>query len=189
MDTMINRPFATVSPLPSCATAASRSTKMKAVRFLALLFIALLGSATASFAQKSDSTPGPKGSWLYTVTIPDFGSFQGVETYASGGIYTEADQLSFSPSAVASAGHGAWKSINTNGRKFQLTYVNLTFDGYGSGNPTGTSKVRQTAKVDKTGNAYSGSGDFTYYDLDGNVVFGGTFTITATRIQVEAPTR
>ena len=70
---------------------------------------------------------------------------------------------------------------------FLLTYVNLTFDKFSTGVPTGTSKVRQTATIDKTGNSYSGSGDLNYFDTDGSPVFGGTFTVTATRIRVEAP--
>jgi hypothetical protein len=38
---------------------------------------------------------------------------------------------------------------------------------------------------------YSGSGDYTYYDLDGNPIpaISGTFTITAKRILVEAPAK
>jgi len=77
---------------------------------VALLSIALLGTSTAAFADPNGSPREPEGSWLYMVTIPGFGSFQGVETYSAGGGYSEADQLSFSPGAVASAGHGAWKS-------------------------------------------------------------------------------
>jgi hypothetical protein len=150
-----------------------------------LLSIALLGSSTAAFADPNGSSREPEGSWLYTVTIPDFGSFQGVETYSTGGAYSEADQLSFSPGTVASAGHGAWKSLG--GGKFLLTYVNLTFDKFSTGAPTGTSKVRLTATIDRTGNSYSGSGDFNYFDPVGNPVFGGSFTITATRILVEPP--
>jgi len=78
---------------------------------VALLSIALLGSSTAAFADGNGSSREPEGSWFYTVTIPGFGSFQGVETYSAGGGYSEADQLSFSPGTVASAGHGAWKSM------------------------------------------------------------------------------
>ena len=82
---------------------------------------------------------------------------------------------------------GSAKSTGANKRKFLLTYVNLTFDGFGTGNATGTLKVRQTAKLDQTGNTYRGSGGYTYYDLDGNVVLTGPSTITAARIQAEAP--
>ncbi|MGA8233928.1 MAG: hypothetical protein WB795_20800 [Candidatus Acidiferrales bacterium] len=54
-----------------------------------------------------------------------------------------------------------------------------------NGNPTGSSKVRQTTKLE--GNCCTGSGDYAYYDVNGNVVLSGTFTITATPILVEAP--
>lgn len=134
----------------------------------------------------TQQTQKPEGSWLYTVTIPGY-TFQGLETYSSGGGYTEADQLSFYPLAVASAGHGAWQM--TGPVTFNVTYLNLTFDAFSTGNPTGTLKVRQTTKMDKNGNSYTGSGDYTYYDLDGNPIpsISGTFTITAKRIMVQAP--
>jgi hypothetical protein len=157
---------------------------------LALLPLGVPTSATAqTTAQLSASlqqAQGPLGSWLYTVTIPGY-TFQGIETYSAGGGYTEADQLSFNPLAVASAGHGAWQM--TGQTTFNLTYLNLTFDAFSSGNPTGTLKVRQTTRMNKSGNSYTGSGDYTYYDLDGNPIpsISGTFTITATRIGVQAP--
>jgi hypothetical protein len=107
--------------------------------------------------------------------------FVGTETYAAGGGYVEADQLSFTPGYLATAGHGAWRITGKN--RFLLTYLNLTYDA--SGNPTGSGKVRQAMNLD--GNRYSGSGDFFYYDLNGNVIASGTFTITAKKIRVEAP--
>jgi hypothetical protein len=85
------------------------------------------------------------------------------------------------PGYLATAGHGAWRITGKN--NFLLTYLNLTYDA--SGNPTGSGKVRQATNLD--GNRYSGSGDFFYYDLNGNVIASGTFTITAKRIRVEAP--
>src|SRR5271170_7733873 len=121
----------------------------KSAALLALSF-AVVGSSTAAFADDiRASGNGPEGSWLYTVTIPGY-TFQGIETYSPGGGYTEADQLSFSPLAVASAGHGVWQS--TGQQTFNLTYLNLTFDAFSSGNPTGTLKVRQTTRIDKSGN-------------------------------------
>jgi hypothetical protein len=135
------------------------------------------------------SPQGPEGSWLYTVTIPGFTTFQGVETYSAGGGYSEADQLSFTPGSVATAGHGAWKS--TGEKTFLLTYVGLTFESFNSGVATGSIKVRQNTKIDKTGNSYTGFGDYAYYGTDGKALEGdglsGSFTITATRIVVQAP--
>ena len=142
--------------------------------------------AAESKAELSPQTQGPEGSWIYTVTITGY-TFKGIETYSAGGGYTEADQLSFIPFGVASAGHGAWKM--TGEKTFDLTYINLTFDAFSSGNPTGTLKVRQTTTISKSGNSYTGSGDYTYYDLNDDPVpsISGTFTITAKRIVVQAP--
>jgi hypothetical protein len=156
----------------------------------ALVVLFAFGIPTAAFAQdafqENKATQGPEGSWLYTVTIPGTSGpfvFLGTETYSPGGGYVEADQLSFMPGSLATAGHGSWKS--TGERTFLLTYVNLTYDATGA--PTGLSKVRQTTKLARSGNSYSGSGDYAYYDLNGNVVLSGTFTITAKRILVESP--
>jgi hypothetical protein len=175
----------------SMKTESCRLFKFSAVALTVLGALIPLGVPTAASAQNapqfSASFPqGPEGSWLYTVTIPGY-TFQGIETYSAGGGYTEADQLSFSPIAVASAGHGAWKM--TGGNTFNLTYLNLTFDAFSSGNPTGTLKVRQTTRMDKSGHSCTGSGDYTYYNLDGNPIpsISGTFTITAKRIVVQAP--
>jgi hypothetical protein len=154
-----------------------------------LVGLAAFGSPTAVLAQNFNesnvASQNPEGSWLYTVTIPNSGSaptvFQGIETYSAGGGYVEADQLSFTYGYLATAGHGAWASTGNN--TFLLTYINLTYDG--AGNATGSSKVRQTTRI--SGNSYSGSGDYSYYDLNGEVVASGTFTITAKRILVQAP--
>jgi hypothetical protein len=171
--------------------------KLSASVLTVLMALIPLGAPAAATAQnvaesKAElsgllpQTQRPEGSWLYTVTIPGY-TFQGIETYSTGGGYTEADQLSFNPLAVASAGHGVWKM--TGEKTFVLTYLNLTFDGFSTGNPTGTLKVRQTTRIDRSGNSYTGSGDYTYYDLDGNAIpsISGTFTITAKRIVVQAP--
>jgi hypothetical protein len=154
-----------------------------------LVALAVLGSPAVVFAQdaiQSDvASQTPEGSWLYTVTIPDPPDapivFLGTETYAAGGGYVEADQLSFTPGYLATAGHGVWKSTGNN--KFLLTYVNLTYDS--TGTPTGSSKVRQTTTI--SGNSYGGSGDYHYYNVTGKVVASGMFTITAKRILVQAP--
>jgi hypothetical protein len=177
----------------SMNTNSSQFLKLSVAALTVLAALIPLGAPAAATAQSTAQVSGsllqpqgPQGSWLYTVTIPGY-TFQGIETYSAGGGYMEADQLSFSPLAVASAGHGAWQM--TGQRTFNLTYLNLTFDGFSTGNPTGTLKVRQTTTLNKSGNSYTGSGDYTYYDLDGKPIptISGTFTITAIRVVVQAP--
>ena len=153
----------------------------------ALGALAALGSSTAAFASNSGAGQGPEGSWLYTVTATaDSGlpsPIIGLETYAAGGGYTETDQLSFMPTSLATPGHGSWRS--TGERAFLLTYLTLSYDT--NGMFQGTSKIRQVATLNEAGNAYSGSGNFDVYDVHGDVILSGTFSIRATRIHVETP--
>ena len=91
-----------------------------AAAFTLLVALAVFGNPAAAFAQDSQNQDAvqnnvasetPEGSWLYTVTIPNpLGApivFVGTETYAAGGGYVEADQLSFTSGYLATAGHGA----------------------------------------------------------------------------------
>ena len=156
---------------------------------LPLIAMGLLGN-TAPLRAQSMTLEHPVGSWLYTVTIPVDGDpadnivFQGVETYMMGGGYIETDQLSFSPTlGLSTPSHGSWAS--TGGSNFLMTYLNFTFDS--TGKAQGKGLVRQTATLSSDKKSYSGSGDFSYFDPAGNVVLAGTFTVTASRIEVQAP--
>ena len=155
----------------------------------ALIVVGMLGNLAPACAQ-SMVLQHPVGSWLYTVTIPvddnpaDNIVFQGLETYMLGGGYIETDQLSFSPTlGLSTPSHGSWAS--TGGSDFLMTYLNFTFDS--TGTAQGKGMVRQTATIGKDKKSYSGSGDFSYFDPTGKVVLAGTFTVTATRIEVQAP--
>ncbi|HKE24312.1 MAG TPA: hypothetical protein VKB88_18245 [Bryobacteraceae bacterium] len=156
---------------------------------LAIAVLFALGFPATSVAQDAKS---PAGSWLYTVTIPidsnpkDDIVFQGLETYIPGGSYIETDQLAFSPDTLSTPSHGSWAAGQPgHDRDFLLTYYNFSYDS--KGNATGKGRVRQTATLSEDGLSYSGSGDFEFTDNDGRVVEAGTFTVTATRIAVEAP--
>ena len=154
----------------------------------ALIAVGLLGNTAPMRAQSVPQQP--VGSWLYTVTIPVDGDpthnivFQGVETYMLGGGYIETDQLSFSPTlGLSTPSHGSWAS--TGASDFLMTYLNFTFDSTGAAQ--GKALVRQKATIGKDKKSYSGSGDFSYFDPTGKVVLEVTFTVTATRIEVQAP--
>jgi len=153
----------------------------------ALGALAALESPTAAFAQNTHAGQGPEGSWLYTVTATSSSgppsTVLGLETYSAGGGYIETDQFSFMHSSLATPGHGSWKL--TGARTFLLTYINLSYDTHGT--PQGTTKIRQVATLNQAGTAYSGTGNFGVYDVHGNVILSGTFTIKATRIGVESP--
>jgi len=159
----------------------------KAFVLPALITVGLLGNQAPAHAQPLQH---PVGSWLYTVTIPVDEDpahnivFQGLETYMMDGGYIETDQLSFSPIlGLSTPSHGAWTS--TGGSNFLMTYLNFIFDN--SGTAQGKTLVRQTATIGADKKSYTGSGDFTYFDVNGGVVLAGTFKVTATRIEVQAP--
>jgi hypothetical protein len=167
----------------------NRRNSRNALALSALLTVGLLGNFAPARAQ-SMLLQNPVGSWLYTVTIPvddnpaDNIVFQGVETYMLGGGYIETDQLSFSPTlGLSTPSHGSWAS--TGGSDFLMTYLNFTFDK--DGTALGNGLIRQTATIGADKKSYTGRGDFTYLDPSGNVVLTGTFTVTAKRIEVQAP--
>ena len=157
--------------------------------FPALIAMGLLANLAPACAQPM-VLQHPVGSWLFTVTIPvddnpaDNIVFQGVETYMMDGGYIETDQLSFSPTlGLSTPSHGVWASMG--GPKFLMTYLNFTFDN--TGTAQGKTVVRQTATIGADKKSYTGSGDFTYFAVNGEVVLAGTFKVTATRIEVQAP--
>ena len=153
----------------------------------ALGILAVLERPSAALAHQTDEDHGPEGTWLFSVTATSASGLPspilGLETYAAGGGYTETDQLSFMPSTLATPGHGSWRS--TGERTFLLTYLTLNHDTQGTFQ--GTSKIRQIATLNEADNAYSGSGNFDVYDVHGNVILSGTFTIQATRVRIETP--
>ena len=76
---------------------------------------------------------------------------------------------------------GVWK--NAGGRSVQLNHMGWTFDT--SGNPTGTLVDNTTVTPDKKNMTYSGTFDFKFYDLNGNLVKEITGDTTATRLTVQ----
>jgi len=139
---------------------------------------------------------GPAGSWVATVTIAGAGApppFQALRTYADGGGYIETASNSRNPQALAGPAHGAWVSTPPNAtatnqsgdgpRSFAVTFLAQRFDA--NGNMIGTIKVRESATLNNTGDAYSGSGKFEIRDLQGIPIASGVATVQATRIKVE----
>ncbi len=75
---------------------------------------------------------------------------------------------------------GVWKT--TGHRSVQLHHMGWTFDT--SGNPTGTLVDDTSVTLDRKRMTYSGTFDFKFYDVNGNLVKEVTGDTTATRITV-----
>ena len=159
--------------------------------------LAALPATEIGFAEPAlREAQGPAGSWVATVTIAGAGApppFQALRTYADGGGYIESTSNSRNPQALAGPAHGAWVSTRANAsavdqpgdgpRSFAVTFLAQRFDA--NGNMIGSIKVRESATLNKTGNAYTGSGQFEIRDLQGISIASGVATVQATRISVE----
>ena len=76
---------------------------------------------------------------------------------------------------------GVWKS--TGARSVQLHHMGWTFDT--SGNPTGTLVDDTSVTLDKKAMTYSGTFDFKFYDVNGNLINEVTGDTSATRVTVQ----
>ncbi len=82
---------------------------------------------------------------------------------------------------IATAVHGSW--AKTGKRKYLVTFKQIFYGADGSFQ--GGNKVRNLINLNSNGNQMSGQYQFDYTDANGNVVYSGTGTIQATRIEVE----
>ncbi|MBA3633378.1 MAG: hypothetical protein H0W58_11325 [Acidobacteria bacterium] len=82
---------------------------------------------------------------------------------------------------MATAGHGAWKKIGS--RRYAFTFLQILYDA--DGNYQGEAKTRHSITLNRRGDSWSGQLQVEIFDADGNVVFTGSATEQATRIEVE----
>ena len=168
--------------------------------FLALIIAAM--TTMAAFAQsdknqtQADKTSvmsnvhnavKPTGSWIGTVTAGPGGPppFRVLMNFtADGNFIGSGDGDSFSG---GSPQHGVWEEVRSNPRnttrKFAVTFLQLFYAPDSS--PTGLVKVRQTVILNRSGNSWEGPAIVDIFAPDGTLVFSGTATATATRIQSE----
>ena len=148
-------------------------------------FAALLNPGSA-FAQtaRTHGEKGPAGSWLahLTVVVKERRTLlQALYTYTADGGLIETDQLTANRQLSDGPGHGTWARKGEH--EFSSTFISFQFDSRGI--PAGTLKFRETARLDESGDTYSGSGKLDFFDLNGNLFASGIFKSRATRILVE----
>lgn len=128
-----------------------------------------------------------EGSWVVIVTPNGAPPFRGLITFDTGGgliASAQGDILLNPPPGVppvATAGHGAWK--RTGNRRYAFTFRQILYGSDGS--YQGEAKSRHKITLNASGNQWSGQLQFEIFDADGNVVFSGSGTEQATRIEVE----
>jgi len=128
-----------------------------------------------------------EGSWLVTVTSNGAPPFKGLITFNNGGgliASAQGDILLNPPPGVppvATAGHGVWEK--TGSRRYAFTFRQILYGSDGS--YQGEAKIRHKITLNTPGNRWSGQLQVEYFDADGNVVFSGSGTEQAARIEVE----
>ncbi len=152
--------------------------------FIALIITAL--TTISAFAQ-TNSAPqwtSPTGSWMGTITSGPGGPppFRVLMSFGADGNFigtADGDSL-----VGASPSLGVWERVgDPNSRKYAATFLQIYYAPDSS--PTALVKVRQTFILNRSGNTMEGPAIVDIYLPDGTLVFSGTATGTATRIQSE----
>ncbi len=164
--------------------------------FLAII-IAAMTTMTAFAQSDKNQTQADETSVMSNVhNAGDLtGSWEGVVTAGPGGPPPFRVLMTFTgvggfvgsgdgDNSVGSPQYGVWERIGRgNSRRFALTFRQLFSNPDESSN--GSVKVRQTIILSSSGNEWEGPATVDIFAPDGTLVFSGTATATATRIQSE----
>ena len=154
---------------------------------LAVLVISTLplGLVSAQDESKSQNTGGGRleGTWDVQVTIrncqtgAEIRTFKSLGAFMSGG--TMQDVTSGIPPSQRVTGVGVWSHIS--GNTYRFSFKSFSFDA--NGNFTGWQVIRHELKLDSNGTEYTSAGTAEVYDPNGNLLFTGCSTTTATRFE------
>lgn len=181
--------------------------------YLAIAFILVSLLALIPSWQVNAANQGIVGTWIVTVTVntppgaPPF-VFTDLIAFNSGGTLTAASStfnahtsenpLLPPPLVVdTSDGYGSWKPEGDDSEQFALTFKRFLFAGaststtlYGSffpGQNVGVNAVQAvgTFHTGKNGDSLTGAFTNQFVNLGGQVVFAGSGTFSATRLEIE----
>jgi hypothetical protein len=124
-----------------------------------------------------------EGTWDAQVTIRNCQNNAAIRTFASIGTFmsggTMLDSTSGIPQALKTPGHGVWS--HTGGREYKFSFKSFSFDA--GGNFTGWTIIRHFALLNSIGTGYESFGTAEVYAPNGNLLFTGCSTTTATRFE------
>jgi hypothetical protein len=163
-----------------------KTMKSSARRIVSILIAAFLLSVSGAFAQSLlppvavPANNSITGSWQVNSTPDGAPPFRGLITFSEGGgmiASAQGDNL-INAGSLATPGHGAWS--RTGNREFLFTFVQILYNA--DGEHDGMIRIRHTATMNKSGNAWTGQLTLEVFDPGDNLVFTGTGSGTATRI-------
>ena len=193
----------TTRPINGVSCFLLQTTKGENIMFMKKMFLALIIAAMTTmtvFAQSDenqtqandeitiksnlDNSNNPTGSWIGVVTTAPGGPppFRVLMNFtADGGFVGTGDGDNF---VGGSPQHGVWERVGgKNSRRFAVTFRQLFYAPDSS--PTRLVKVRQTVILSRSGDTWHGPAKVDIFAPDGTLIFSGTATATATRIQSE----
>ncbi len=124
-----------------------------------------------------------EGTWDVQVTIRNCQTGAAIRTFASIGTFmsggTLLDSTSGIPQALKTPGQGVWSHVSENTYRFSVK--SFSFDA--GGNFTGWTIIRHEAALNAKATEYTSAGTAEVYAPNGNLVFTGCSTTTATRFE------
>lgn len=123
------------------------------------------------------------GTWDVQVTIRNCQTGAAIRTFASIGTFmsggTVLDSTSGIPQALKTPGQGVWSRVS--GNTYRFSFKSFSFDA--GGNFTGWTIIRHQLHLNSRATEYESSGTAEVYDPNGNLIFTGCSTTTATRFE------
>ena len=152
--------------------------------FIAMIIAAMTTLTACAQIKNPPAWTSPTGAWVGTITSGPGGPppFRVLMNFgADGNFIGSADGDSL---VGASPSFGVWERVgDPTLRKYAATFLQIYYAPDSS--PTALVKVRQTFILNKAGNTMEGPATVDIFLPDGTLVFSGTATGTATRIQSE----
>lgn len=157
-----------------------------------VLMIAMQAALAGAQNGKGDGPSGHKlnleGTWLADVTFTDGFTLKVLFTfipnkYGEEGTLIDTNEYQFTPNPICTPDQGVW--VRTGDRDFAATHKTFCFDQNEGGNPAGTAKIRDTIRLSRSGNEFTGRQRVDVYDTGGNLVDTFDATMQAVRMRVE----
>ena len=160
-----------------------RKTFLKTIGGAALAISLLTMFATQQALSEQNGGGRLEGTWDVQVTLrncqtgAEIRTFPELTTFIFGG--TMLNSTSGIPQALKTPGHGVWSHVS--GDIYRLSFKSLNFNA--AGTFTGSTKVTHEATLNSKATEYTSVGNAEVFDPNGNLVFTGCSTATATRFE------
>ncbi len=151
---------------------------------ISVLTFGLVFAQDESISERSESRGDRlEGTWDVQVTIRNCQTGAAIRTFASVGTFmsggTMLDSTSGIPQSLKTPGHGVWSQ--TGGNTYRFKFKSFSFDA--NGNFTGWTIINHEADLSHRGDEYESAGTAEVYAPNGNLLFTGCSTTTATRFE------